>query len=147
MKTYLKVGIIAILVGALIAIFFYKDINQEVKAITNKTNTIYLFQVGVFKDYDNALNYANTYPSSTIFTSDGYYRVIIAIATNNDTLNKLEDYYLSNNKQYYIKTITINKDLINKINEYEKILLKTDNSEVIDSINNSILDIFISYNF
>jgi hypothetical protein len=40
----------------------------------------------------------------------------------------------------------VNKDFIDKISNYETIILKSEKNEVIDNVNNSILNIFSSYN-
>ena len=56
MKKYFKLIIGAILLGALFAYLFYKDINKEVIALEKEKDNIYLFQVGVFKNLDNEKN-------------------------------------------------------------------------------------------
>ena len=61
MKPYIKVLIAAVIIGVLIAVFFYKDIKNEVIAITNNDSEISLFQVGVFKVYDNAINFSESF--------------------------------------------------------------------------------------
>ena len=67
MKAYIKIIIGAILIGSMFAFLFYRDINSEVVALTTKEYTVNLFQVGVFKDYDNAINYQNNFGSTIIY--------------------------------------------------------------------------------
>ena len=77
MKSYLKIIIGAVLIGGLFAYLFYRDINDSVVALTNKEYEISLFQFGVFKDYDNAINYQNNFESTIIYEdNEGYFRVI-----------------------------------------------------------------------
>ena len=81
MKSYLKIIIGAVLIGGLFAYLFYRDINDSVVALTNKEYEISLFQLGVFKDYDNAINYQNNFGSTIIYEdNEGYFRVIGGIA-------------------------------------------------------------------
>lgn len=140
MKGYIKVIIIAILIGGLIAFFFYKDIKNEVNALTSQDNTINLFQVGVYKIYDNALNCKNNYDNAIIYEDNGLYRVIIAGVNHVDAKVKLEAFFTNQNIKYYIKDIKVSSDIVNKINNYELVLIKTDSEDVIMNINKSILD-------
>lgn len=140
MKGYIKVIIIAILIGGLIAFFFYKDIKNEVNALTSQDNTINLFQVGVYKIYDNALNCKNNYDNAIIYEDNGLYRVIIAGVNHVDAKVKLEAFFTNQNIKYYIKDIKVSSDIVNKINNYELVLIKTDSEDVIININKSILD-------
>ena len=140
MKGYIKVIIIAILIGGLIAFFFYKDIKNEVNALTSQDNTINLFQVGVYKIYDNALNCKNSYDNAIIYEDNGLYRVIIAGVNHVDAKVKLEAFFTNQNIKYYIKDIKVSSDIVNKINNYELVLIKTDSEDVIININKSILD-------
>ena len=135
MKKYLKILGVAIIFGGLLAYLFYYDINKEVRAISKKEEVVTLFQVGVFKDYNNATFFSKTFPSS----------VIIAISYHEETKLKLESIYQNSEIEYYEKEIRINKDFIEKISNYESIILKSNKEEVINNVNNSILNIFSSY--
>lgn len=146
MKKYFKIILIAVVIGSLIAFFFYKDINNEVKAITNKDETIYLFQAGIFKNYENARSFADNFFASIVYQDGEYYRVIIGISYTMDVKVKLEEYFHNKNIEYYLKTCHINKEFIEKIKNYEKILLKSQKDEVINNIINSTLKLFVTYN-
>lgn len=145
MKKYLKILGVSIIFGGLLAYLFYYDINKEVRAISKKEEVITLFQVGVFKDYNNATFFSKTFPSSLIYKDNNYYRVIIAISYHEETKLKLESIYQNSEIEYYEKEIRINKDFIEKISNYESIILKSNKEEVINNVNNSILNIFSSY--
>ena len=145
MKKYLKILGVAIIFGGLLSYLFYYDINKEVRAISKKEEVITLFQVGVFKDYNNATFFSKTFPSSLIYKDNNYYRVIIAISYHKETKLKLESIYQNSEIEYYEKEIRINKDFIEKISNYESIILKSNKEEVINNVNNSILNIFSSY--
>lgn len=145
MKKYLKILGVSIIFGGLLAYLFYYDINKEVRAISKKEEVVTLFQVGVFKDYNNAAFFSKTFPSSLIYKDNDYYRVIIAISYHEETKLKLESIYQNSEIEYYEKEIRINKDFIEKISNYESIILKSNKEEVINNVNNSILNIFSSY--
>ena len=140
MKPYIKVLIAAVIIGVLIAVFFYKDIKNEVIAITNNDSEISLFQVGVFKVYDNAINFSESFENSLIYEDNGLYRVIIGAAYHNEAKIKLEQYFTEQNITYYIKEIKMSDSFIEEITNFELILIKTESSEVINSLNKSIMD-------
>ena len=140
MKPYIKVLIAAVIIGVLIAVFFYKDIKNEVIAITNNDSEISLFQVGVFKVYDNAINFSESFENSLIYEDNGLYRVIIGAAYHNEAKIKLEQYFTEQNITYYIKEIKMSDSFIEEITNFELILVKTESSEVINSLNKSIMD-------
>lgn len=145
MKIYLKIIIGAILIGGVFAYLFYKDISSEVIAMTNKEYEITLFQAGVFKSYDNAKNYQNNFSSSIIYEDEGYYRVIIGIAYHEENKVKLESFFTSKNINYYEKNVKMNETFIDSLSNYELVMIETNKEEVINNINNSMLQLFLSY--
>lgn len=145
LKKYIKILLISILFGSILAYFFYRDINKEIKAITKKEEIITLFQTGVFKDLNNAQKFANTFSSSYIYKDEDLYRVIIAISYHNESKIKLESIYKNDEIEYFLKEERVSKELIDKISNYEKIIIKSNKKEVINNVNNSILNIFKLY--
>lgn len=146
MKTYIKIIIGAILTGAILAFFFYRDINSEVVALTTKEYTVNLFQVGVFKDHDNALNYQKNFSPSIIYEdNNGYYRVIIGLAYHEENKVKLESFFTSIGINYYLKEIKMNEEFTDMLENYETILIKTDKEDVINNLNSAMLKLFITY--
>ena len=125
MKKYLKILGVAVIIGGVIAYFFYYDINKEVRAISKKEEIVTLFQTGVFKDYNK---------------DSEYYRVIIAVCYHKETKLKLETIFNSEEIEYYEKEMRVNKDFIDKISNYETIILKSEKNEVIDNVDENYLD-------
>lgn len=145
MKTYLKVVIGAIIIGGVFAYFFYKDISKEVIALTNKNYEVNLFQVGVFKSQDNALNYQDNFASSIIYEDGDYYRVLVGIAYHEENKVKLEAFLTNKGVDYYIKKVKMNEEFIKSLENYETVMLKTDKEEVINNINKAMLELFLEY--
>lgn len=141
MKKYFKIILVCIILGGGCAFLFYKDINNEVRAVVKKDEIINIFQVGVFKDSNNAKKFASTFRTSKIYESDGFYRVIISTCYSKSVVERLESMYKMEGINYYIKEIRVSKEQVNKIKEYENIIIKSDKKEVIDSVINSMLNI------
>lgn len=145
MKKYFRILLFSISIGGILAYFFYRDISKEVRAISKKEEVVTLFQTGVFKNYDNALEFSKTFASSIVYEDNDYYRVIIALTYHEDVKTKLEVMYTNKEINYYLKEVRVSKDLIEKISKFESIILKSDKEEVIDNVNNSILKLFLTY--
>ena len=141
---YLKVIIIAILVGIGLAFLFFKNIEKELMVFNESSNKIYVFQAGVFKIKENAYNYANNFNSNIVYYDNEYYRVYIAAISNQDNITLLENYFNKNNINYFIKEIHV-KNINNDFYNYDKLLSETNKDVVIDKINQDMLDILITY--
>lgn len=141
MKTYLKLICGAIFLGGMVAYFFYHDINKEVVALENdETSSLYLFQVGVFTNAANAENFASNYDSSMIYENDSFFRVITCATLKN--ADKLKKYYDDLQINYFIKKITINKNLQKELENNDELLKKAHEKEAINKICQNELDIF-----
>ena len=114
MKKYLKILLFSVAIGGILAYFFYRDINKEVRAISKKEEVVTIFQTGVFKDYNNALDFSKTFASSIVYKDSNYYRVIIALTYHEDVKTKLEVIYTNKEINYYLKEVRVSKDLIKK---------------------------------
>ena len=145
MKTYLKLAVGAVLIGGLFAYLFYRDIKSEVSALTNSNNELYLFQVGVFKNEVNATDLANTLASKIIYHNDEYYRVFTCLTTTEENKDKLKKYYDKKGIEYFVKKIKDTKMMANDLNNYEQLLNKTNEDDVINKVCQSSLDTFLNY--
>lgn len=139
MKRYFKILSICIILGGIIAFLFYRDINNEVRAVVKKEEIVSLFQVGVFKNKENALKFAKSFNTFKVIESDNYYRVIIAVCFSDNVALKLESTFKDEGISYYIKEYRVSKDVVNSIKEFESVILKSNKKEVINSVINSML--------
>ena len=104
MKKNLTVFFIAILIGLSFAFYIFKGVDKTFAKIKDG-NEAYLYQVGVFKVYENALKERDKYISSIIVKDKDLYRVYIAIALDNDVKKSYEEYFIKNNINVYAKKI------------------------------------------
>jgi len=142
MKSYLKIILGALLVGSICAYLFYKNIVNEVDEVIYLENKVYVFQVGVFKNKDNAINYEKNYLSKKIYYDEEYYRVFIGITSDKENKEKLKKIFANLNYSFYIKEYKSNENKITELNKYEILLKETNNLEVINKINQEMLNIF-----
>ena len=145
MKKYTKILIGASILGVILAFFFYRDINKEVKAFTSKEDIIYIFQAGVYKNLDNAKNFTKTIPPSIIVEDDGYFRVYIGVVYSTDAKEKLKTFFDNLHINYYIKEKKVSNSLTQELSNYESALIKQTKNEVIENINKGMLNKLLEY--
>ena len=137
MKKTIIMIILAIGVGFTFGFLFLKKFNTEtINEVSNIKSQVYAFQIGVYKNKDNALNAANTNKGILVLDND-IYRVYIAILKDETLIDNLKDYYDSLGINYYLKAINVSSKTNNIIDNYESLLNNCDSSNynmVLDSM-------------
>lgn len=135
-KTIISI-FLAMIVGFAFGFFFLKKFNTEtITEVSNIKSQVYAFQIGVYKNKDNALNAANTNKGIVVLDND-IYRVYIAILKDETLIDNLKDYYDSLGINYYLKAINVSSKTNNIIDNYESLLNNCDSSNynmVLDSM-------------
>ncbi len=120
MKQSLKVIIFSCLVGGILAGMFF--LNVKNKAEAKSKPLVYAFQVGVFKNYNNALNMQKSYQNAKIVKDKDVYRLFIGITgENSDLLKEI----LGDNDYYYVKEISLTDDVYANILKFDRLLRET----------------------
>lgn len=136
-KTVISI-FLAIIVGFTFGFFFLKKFNTDtITEVSNIKSQVYAFQIGVYKNKDNALNSASTNSGIVIFDND-IYRVYTAILKDQTLIDNLKDYYNSIGLNYYLKAINVSSKTSSIIDNYES-LLKSCNSSNYSLILDSML--------
>lgn len=126
----------AVALGSIFAFFYFKNTKDNIVDAFYVENEALAFQVGVYRSYENALKDSKNYPSGTIVNDGEFYRVYIAIANQEVGLN-LQKYYDEKGIKYYVKKIVIPNNFLNDFNNYQKVLLSTNDY---DAINKKVLE-------
>ena len=144
MKKILITIIGALSIGGIFAIVIFKNIDRDVKMAIKTEDTITFFQVGVFKQEENALNFMKKYNSAIIIKDQDYFRVIIAILTNEEAIIKEKAFFDSLGIEYYLKKENVNnEEFIKKLKEYEELLISS-SDETYNTLNKKILKLYES---
>ena len=135
-KTIISI-FLAMIVGFTFGFFFLKKFNTEtITEVSNIKSQVYAFQIGVYKNRDNALNAAKTNKGIVILDND-IYRVYIAILKDQTLIDNLKSYYSSIGLNYYLKAINVSSKTSSIIDNYESLLKSCDNSNynlILDSM-------------
>ena len=104
-----------------------------------KSYSVAIYQLGVYKNYDNALRKAQDSKGAIIISNEDNYQVIGAMAYSKTSKEKLANLLKNEKVDYYIKELSINEDAKNQILEYELLINKTDDLEVLKKLNENLL--------
>ena len=138
MKKKVWLVLFSITLGILFTFFI---LNKE-DIYAKEEYLVYAFQVGSFDNKENATNFANNLPSAYINLEDKSYKVYVAIYKDIDIVNKMVVYFENNNINIYLKALQVDKDFYNILNNYEKIIINTNDYQVYDKVNQSILNTY-----
>lgn len=112
--------------GKLVYDIYDKNLEEKING-----EKIYLLQAGAYETYDNMVK--NTLVNNYIYyeDKDGLYKAIIGITENYNNIDKIKNTYGKEViiSQYYSN----NKELNNKIKEYDKKINKSSSKEEIQS--------------
>ena len=135
-KTILAI-LLATIIGFTFGFFFLKKLNTEtITEVSNIKSQVYAFQIGVYKNKDNALKEASTNNGIVILDND-IYRVYTAILRDATLIDNLKNYYNSIGLNYYLKAINVSSKTSGIIDNYESLLKSCDSSNynlILDSM-------------
>ena len=136
-KTILAI-VLAILIGFTFGFFFLKKFTpKNITEVSNIKSQVYAFQIGVYKNKDNATKNATT-NNGIVVEDNNLYRVYIALLKNQTLIDNLKKYYDSIGLNYYLKAINVSDNTENIINNYELLLNNCDSNNY-DMILSSML--------
>lgn len=124
---------LAVIVGFSFGYLFLRKFNNEViTEVSSIKSQCYAFQIGVYRNKENALKAANDSRGIVILDND-FYRVYIALLKDENLIESLKSYYDTKNVNYYLKAIYISDKTSSILDNYEIILKRTsiDNYEAI----------------
>ena len=125
--------ILAVIVGFSFGYLFLRKFNNEViTEVSSIKSQCYAFQIGVYRNKENALKAANDSRGIVILDND-FYRVYIALLKDENLIKSLKSYYDTKNVNYNLKAIYISDKTSSILDNYEIILKRTsiDNYEAI----------------
>lgn len=134
MKKKILIILIAIAVGAVLAL---PTLSMSSKDSSKKEN-MFVLQLGIFKNYDNAFEKKQSVKGSIIYQNKDVYFVLAGISKEETSLYKIEEYLKKENISYYKKQMIISYDADN-LEKYNLLLQKTSDVETIKTLNEKVL--------
>lgn len=140
----MKKKIIMILISISVGVLFTFAFLNKKTFYAKEEYLVYAFQVASFENLDNATKYKESLPSSIIVKNDNSYKIYVGIYKDIDIVNKMLVYFEDNKIKIYLKNINVSKEIYNNIDSFEKILINSNDINVYNKVNQSILDMYIN---
>ena len=142
MRKFLISLLICVLIGCVCATIIYNGMKKDEKlAINNKEVTIYLFQVGAFKNYKNVDTITKTLNNYIVEEKDNTYFVYVGITKDKKNIDKLHEFFNKNVNNIYVKEKKVsNINFLKYLKKYDSLLKETTNYETIKLINKEVLN-------
>ena len=134
MKKKILIILMAIAVGAVLAL---PTLSMSSKHSSKKEN-MFVLQLGIFKNYDNAFEKKQSVKGSIIYQNNDVYYVLAGVSKEETGLYKIEEYLKKENISYYKKQMIISYDADN-LEKYNLLLQKTSDVEPIKTLNEKVL--------
>lgn len=134
MKKKILIILMAIAVGAVLAL---PTLSMSSKDSSKKEN-MFVLQLGIFKNYDNAFEKKQSVKGSIIYQNSDVYYVLAGVSKEETGLYKIEEYLKKENISYYKKQMIISYDADN-LEKYNLLLQKTSDVETIKTLNEKVL--------
>lgn len=140
MKKYIPV-IGAVLVGIICALFLFKKV-EKVNSLALDGNATAV-QIGVFTKKENAKAMAIKY-GGIVMEDDDLYRVFYSVLSKNKNIEFITNKLKEKNINYYLKRITLNADMLEKIKKYDS-LMENASDDIKEEINSQALKAYEDY--
>ena len=113
-----------IIIPIILSLCFFLLIYKNYKNKKVEYKEIYILQVGAYKSYlDNYI----------IYKENDLYKIFLGVSLNNNTYNKLENFY--NEDSTFKKVIKIsNEEYINNLKKYDTLINETNDKELLNTI-------------
>ena len=141
MKKYLFPISVSLILGVFMAYFIIRQYeDMPALAVSSEAETLYYIQRGVYSDMDSMQEGMKDFTHYIYNVEDNQYYAYIGITTNKENALKIQNYYKSIGYDTFLKDkITDNDDFINVLRQYDELLSKTDDTELIKVICNQVL--------
>lgn len=141
MKKIVLCSILAIISGGILGkITFDRYDKLNVNPVIKLDKNVYMLKYDTYKTKEDMLNNTSNLERYIYIEKDNKFYVYVAVAKTMDSINKLKNIYSGNLK---VEKVNIKNDgFIQSLDEYEKLLKSTDDTDSLKVIENEILSCY-----
>lgn len=141
MKKIVLCSILAIISGGILGkITFDRYDKLNVKTVIKLDKNVYMLKYDTYKNKEDMLNNTSNLERYIYIEKDNKFYVYVAVAKTMDSINKLKNIYSDNLK---VEKVNIKNDgFIQNLDEYEKLLKSTYDTDSLKVIENEILSCY-----
>ena len=138
---YLIPILLAILIGIYFGNIIYKNYKNNTEKVFGETeNNVFFLQQGVYSSLESLEENTKILTDYIYVLDNNTYRVFVGISSNLDVANKIKTVYNDKGINIYIKDINIsNSAFVEKLKEYDKSIIDTDDINQILNMQNQIM--------
>lgn len=136
--------IFALISGAILGrLTFNKYENLNVTNVVRLDDSVYMIKYGSYNNYDDMLSSMSSFERYVYVKNNDIYNSYIAISKSSSNINKIFNIYKDNYPNIKIEMVNIqNNEFIQNLDEYEKLLDATSDSNSLLIIENQILSCY-----
>lgn len=141
MKKIVLCSILAIISGGILGkITFDRYDKLNVKTVIKLDKNVYMLKYDTYKNKEDMLNNTSNLERYIYIEKDNKFYVYVAVAKTMDSINKLKNIYSGDLK---VEKVNIKNDgFIQNLDEYEKLLKSTYDTDSLKVIENEILSCY-----
>lgn len=144
MKKIILWSLIAILSGLFLGYKTFKKYNNiDIKNVSMLDNGVYMIKYGSYNSYDDMINKTNNIDRFIYINDNNKYTSYIGVTKNKKNAEKVKKIYIDKKDNLKVEKIYIeNEEFIRNLDEYEKLIDKTNDEEAIKTLQNQILSCY-----
>ena len=141
MKRMLIPVISAVVIGFVLAkLVFNQYETEQITTVFNEREEINLIQVGVYSNKDIMEENTKNFNYYVYSIEDNLYHVYVGITLDDNNLKKLENYYKKLGYDVYVKKVKVdNREFIDVLKQYDKLLKRIHDDESLKDVNEKVL--------
>lgn len=141
MKKIVLCSILAIISGGILGkITFDRYDKLNIKPVIKLDKNVYMLKYDTYKNKEDMINNTSNLEKYIYIEKDNKFYVYVAVAKTMDSINKLKNIYSDNLK---VEKVNIKNDgFIQNLDEYEKLLKSTNDTDSLKVIESEILSCY-----
>ncbi len=141
MKKFIFPIFLAIITGGIMAYIVFSQYNTtKIKTVFNESEKVKLLQIGVYSSLKSMKESMKDIEYYIYNKDQNMYYVYVGITNNKEVLEKLKNYYSSRGYDIYVKDVIIdNEKFIQILNQYDNLLIKSNDEETLKTVSIKIL--------
>lgn len=125
-----KIILGVVIISLIFSIFIFK----KYKASENSYKTLYVIQVGAYKDYENVIKNTRNFDNYIVYEENNLYKIFIGLTFDKNIYDKLINIYVKDNSSFQKEIKVTNDEFIKNINTYDTLIKNTNDKERLNLI-------------
>jgi len=127
--------IFAIFLGYVFGKVIFNQYNKNLLDVFIEKTPVFFLQQGVYSSVESLEENTKNLKNYVYVNDNNYYRVYVAITRDSENINKLKEMFVKKGNDIYVKELEVsNKEFINILEQYDKLIKLTTDEASVDNI-------------